>query len=108
MDQQEIKYDKKTLSCKLTSSALRERKATVITSLKKKLVIKKDIPGGFEYIFPGSDEIIDELADFIKSERLCCDFFQFSLNISGDIKEARLSITGPEGSRRFLEEELGF
>lgn len=108
MDQQEIKYHKKTLSCKLTSSALRERKATVISSLRKKLAIKKDIPGGFEYIFPGSDEIIDELVDFIKSERQCCNFFQFNLNISGDTNEVRLSITGPEGSRRFLENELGF
>ncbi|WP_119080903.1 Zn-dependent oxidoreductase [Chitinophaga alhagiae] len=95
------------LSCKLTSPALRERKATVLASLKKKILSRQELDSGYRYNFQGHDEVLDELVSFIKSERQCCDFFEFRLAVAGDGSEASLEITGPDGAKAFIETELG-
>jgi len=64
----------KELTCKLTSPELRQRKATVLASLQKKILEKKGLFHGFAYRFPGNDAVLDELIAFIKTERICCDF----------------------------------
>jgi hypothetical protein len=94
------------LSCKLTAPELQKRKATVIAELKSLVVSKQELPGGFLYRFPFTDQIFDTLTTFIKTERLCCDFFTFKLTIAGEF--ADLEISGPEGTKSFLKEEIGF
>ncbi len=37
--------------------------------------------------------MVDELTEFIKTERECCDFFTFNLAISGDKREVWLELT---------------
>lgn len=37
-----------------------------------------------KYAFKDSDETIAMLADFIKTERQCCDFFNFGLSVSAE------------------------
>ncbi len=105
-DDCEAKNKKQELTCKLTTPELRERKATVIASLKKQLLEKKELKNGFAYKFSGSDTMVDELATFVKTERACCDFFIFNLSINGDKSEAWLEITGPKGAKDFIKTEL--
>ena len=104
-DDCEAKNKKGELSCKLTSPELRKRKETVIRSLKSQLLQKKELANGYSYKFVGSDRMVDELTEFIKTERACCDFFVFNLSISGDKTEAWLEITGPKGAKDFLKDE---
>jgi len=82
------KNKKVELTCKLSSPELRKRKETVIKSLKSQVLEKNELINGYAYKFPAKDEIVDELAEFIKAERTCCDFFIFNLSISGDKSEA--------------------
>ena len=91
------------ISYKLTTPELQERKATVIASLKKQIALKRELKNGFAYRFPGSDSIVDELATFVKTERACCDFFNFDLSIRGNKTEAWLKITGPTGAKDFIK-----
>lgn len=102
----EAKSKDTELSCKLTTPALQERKATILASLKKKIKEKKELANGYAYRFEGSDAIIDELANFIKTERECCSFFTFNLSVSGDKSEAWLELKGPEGAKDFIKSEL--
>lgn len=95
------------LACKLTTAELRERKATVIASLKKQLLQKKELEDGYAFKFAGTDKLLDELTEFIKTERECCDFFTFNISVSGDKTEAWLSLTGKKGSKEFISAELG-
>ena len=95
------------LSCTLTSHELQERKSTVLKSLKSKLLQKKELEKGYAFQFPGTDEMLDELTEFIKTERACCSFFVFGLSISGDQREVWLELTGPEGAKDFISAELG-
>jgi hypothetical protein len=83
-DNCEGKNIKNVLSCKLTTPDFRERKATIIASLKKQLIEKKEIENGYAYKFKGTDEVLDELSSFIKTERVCCDFFVYGISVSGE------------------------
>lgn len=95
------------LTCKLTTAELRQRKATVIASLKNLVIEKRELPNGFAFKFHGSDDTVDALTEFIKTERRCCDFFSFDLSVSGDESEAWLRLTGPDGAKAFITDELG-
>ncbi|MDX3917155.1 MULTISPECIES: hypothetical protein [Olivibacter] len=95
------------LTCKLTSPEILERKATVIASLKNQVLEKKELSNGYTYKFKGDDNVLTELTEFIKTERLCCDFFDFGIRIAGDASTTWLSITGPEGTKTFIDTELG-
>lgn len=91
--------------CKLTSAELRERKETVLASLKSQVLERKALPNGYAFRFEGSDKIMDELSEFIKTERACCSFFNFGLVVNG--KETWLNLTGPEGTKEMIQTELG-
>jgi len=95
----------KPMTCKLTSPELRKRKEEVIAVLKTQILEKKDLTNGYAYKFNGTDETLDTLMDFIKSERKCCDFFDFKLVVAND-SFAWLEITGAEGAKQFIETEL--
>ena len=94
------------MACKLTSPELQERKATILASLKKQILERKELPMGYAYRFEGSDKMVDELTDFIKTERECCNFFTFNLSVSGDKSEAWMELKGPEGAKEFIKAEL--
>ena len=94
------------LSCKLTSPELQKRKQTILTSLRKQILFREELVNGFSFTFPGTDQMLDELIEFIKTERECCDFFIFNLLVNGDKTEACLKLTGPEGAKKFIENEL--
>jgi hypothetical protein len=95
------------VSCKLTTEELRKRKETVLESLKRQILEKKELKDGYAFKFSGTDKTADELVEFIKSERSCCNFFVFTLSFSGDGKETWLSLTGPEGAKDMISQELG-
>jgi hypothetical protein len=94
----------KPLTCKLTTPELQKRKSTVIAHLKALVVERTELQDGYSYKFEAKDEILDKLIDFIKTERMCCDFFRFELTVEENITQ--LQITGPTGAKEFLKEEV--
>ncbi len=94
------------VSCRLTSPELRKRKEEVVAVLKAKVLQKQELPDGYKYKFEATDDMLDQLIQFIKSERLCCNFFYFNLAVSDKI--VWVSITGPDGTKNFIESELEF
>lgn len=95
---------KKEVSCKLTSPELRKRKEEVIAVLKSKVLEKQELVDGYKYKFEATDDMLDQLTSFLKSERACCDFFDFNLALSDKI--VWLSITGPDGAKDFIKTEM--
>ena len=95
------------LACKLTSAELRERKATVITELKNKIVDRGETENGFKYKFDGSGNTIDQLITFIKTERVCCPFFIFNLSVTDEKDFVWLEVTGKKNVKEFIRTELG-
>jgi len=95
------------LTCTLTTEEIRHRKETVLASLKAQVVDRTELENGFAYRFAGSDAVVDELTEFIKTERACCSFFSFGLTIAGDKTYACLQLTGPPGAKEMIVQELG-
>lgn len=104
---QTYNYGCKKLACNLTSYELSERKENIIANLKTEVLAKQEIETGFRYTFKGSDAMLEQLIAFIKSERICCPFFTFSLTIEDNNSVAILTITGPEGAKEFIISDLG-
>lgn len=96
------------LSCRLTSPELRERKATVIATLKQLILERQEIHNGFRYRFHCSDEVLDQINGFIKTERLCCDFFNFNITVADQDSPVWLELSGPDGAKEFILNEIGF
>ncbi|CAN5399727.1 hypothetical protein BH09BAC3_BH09BAC3_37420 [soil metagenome] len=96
------------VTCKLTTPELQERKVTVIAEVKKLVVERNETKTGMRYKFNDSDKTIDLLTSFIKTERLCCDFFIFTLVIGREEGSVWLDLSGPEGTKDFIETEIGF
>lgn len=92
------------LVCKLTTPELQERKKTILGDLKKIMIQKKETESGFEYRFAATDDTLDLLTAFIKTERLCCDFFSYRLSLNNSV--LLLELTGPEGVKEFIKTEL--
>lgn len=92
--------------CKLSSNELRIRKETVLASLKKQVLDKKELTNGFAFKFPATDQVMDELTSFVKSERVCCSFFNFEISTTAGGKETWLKLTGPNGTKEMIAAEL--
>lgn len=99
--------NEKNLTCKLTSKELRDRKETVLAELRKKILVKVELENGFQYSFEGTDEMVDQLTLFVKTERQCCDFFDYQIQVKGSADKTDLKITGPQGVKGFIRDELG-
>ena len=103
-----LNLEEAKLSCKLTTPELQQRKATVVAELKKLMLERVEVNNGYRYKFDGSDKMLDLLNSFIKTERLCCDFFTFTLTASDDKNFTLLDLTGPEGVKEFIKHEIDF
>lgn len=94
--------------CKLTSPEFINRKLTVIAVLKKLVIASRETDHGYAYQFGGSNETLDQLIEFIKTERQCCDFFTFTFTIEKETNFILLELAGPPGCKEFIRAELEF
>ncbi len=94
--------------CKLTSPELQKRKEVVLQSLREQVIEKHELPNGYSFKFSSEDLMLDELTEFIKTERQCCNFFTFNLIVNGKENFSWLEITGGEGVKEFIVGELEF
>ena len=67
------------------------------------MIDKKELENGYAFKFPGVDKMLDELIEFIKTERECCDFFTFNLSIGSDKSYVWLSLTEKEGAKNLSQ-----
>ena len=78
----------------------------MLASLKRQVLERKELPDGYSFRFPGTDQVLDELIEFIKTERTCCEFFHFTLSVNSDKQAVWLTLTGTEGVKAFITTEL--
>ena len=93
------------LTCTLSTPEFQKRKTEVLKVLAAKILEKKEFENGFSFRFSGSDEMLDKLLDFIKTERECCSFFSFTLSVPSQ-SDVWLNITGPQNAKDFITTEL--
>lgn len=59
---------------------------------------------GYEFEF--EDALFDDLARWVANERRCCPFLRFTLDLHPAGGPIGLTMSGPEGTRAFIEAEM--
>jgi len=95
------------IACSLTAPELHERRCAVLEFLRRHGRGQRPLPNGYRLCFEQSDDVMVSLAALIETERACCPFLTFQLIVEPDHGPVSLELTGPAGTREFLEAELG-
>ncbi|MBL4865306.1 MAG: hypothetical protein JKY67_02895 [Pseudomonadales bacterium] len=76
----------------------------VLDSIKQVL----EIENGYKLRFSHSEEDYVLVSDWLYLERKCNGFLRFNLSIESNEGPVWLEVSGPAGTKDFLETELGF
>lgn len=82
-----------------------------VALLKRLFAIKQEVrelPDGYAFRYAAASVTIQELAEFIANEKLCCPFFDFALRVEREEGPLWLELTGREGVKAFIKLEFGF
>ena len=63
-----------------------------------------ELENGYQFAYPGEAGGAMRLAEFVVAERSCCPFFRFELDFQPGRGDVLLRVTGPEGTKQFLNE----
>jgi hypothetical protein len=90
------------IACALTPEALRTRREGVLTDLARCAVSRDDLSNGLRLEFSPSAETLNLIARAVEAERHCCRFLRFGMIVEPDGGPVFLELTGPAGTRDFV------
>jgi hypothetical protein len=94
------------VACTLTEPELAARRAGVLGDVRRRALEARWLADGVQLRFPADTETLALLATFVDLERRCCAFLRFELTVEPGGGPAWLTLTGPPGTRDFLQSEL--
>ena len=93
--------------CTLTESELRERRRTVLDSIKEVALDVAPIPGGYSYRFVQRSEVLPQISRLVDLERQCCRFLTFIIIVEAGEQPIRLEVKGPPEATRIIKDLFG-
>jgi hypothetical protein len=91
------------IACSLTDPEFQRRRQELLKTFETALLETKELEDGYGYRFPSDGDWIAELAQLITFERACCPFLRFNLRLEPANGPLWLELTGPEGTKDFLQ-----
>jgi hypothetical protein len=88
------------------SETQRERYKELTHKLNGSRQAVKELSDGYAFRFKADSLLIQDAAEFIVYERLCCSFFNFELAIEADTNRLRLNLRGQKGIKEFIRAEF--
>lgn len=85
----------------------RPRHVSLSQQLFSAVTAVDELPNGYRFRFGEKPELLPQLAEFIRVERLCCPFFGFTMEVEPDGGGIWLALTGREGIKPFITAEIG-
>jgi len=95
------------IACNLNDSDFQERRAGLLGTVKAGVVETKELEDGYAYHFPSDVSWLATLANLITVERACCPFLRFNLRLEPAEGPIWLELTGPPGTKDFLNSIFG-
>lgn len=86
--------------------ALREQHEWITRSLFAAVEEVQELSDGYAFRLPSENEILQNAAQWIANERLCCPFFTFALRLEPQGAALWLSLTGSEDVKAFIPMEF--
>ena len=85
----------------------RERYRALRRRLSEDFMEAREMEDGYAFRHSSEAEVLVALAEYVSLERLCCPFFDFTIEVGRDAGEVWLGMTGPEGVKGILEAAMG-
>lgn len=91
------------LACDFTAmdDEQRERYRALRRRLGEDFQEARELEDGYAFRHSSGAGVLIALAEYVSLERLCCPFFDFTIEVRRD--EVWLRMTGPEGAKQILE-----
>lgn len=84
----------------------RERYDAITRTLKDARRDLRELDDGYAFRFKAESQIIQDAAEFIVYERLCCPFFDFELSVENADNSLWLRLRGQDGIKEFIRSEF--
>ena len=94
--------DELPVACCLSSEELRQRETTLVAQFKSIVGHVEELQNGYAFRMHGDPNSLAVIADLISAERECCPFLTFELLAEPKLGPFVLRVTGPVGSKEFL------
>jgi hypothetical protein len=91
------------IACTLSPEALKARRENLPDALVQRSTERTELPDGLRLRFTADAQLLAEIARTVDAERLCCRFLTFTIIVSPDGGPITLDLTGPTGTREFLD-----
>jgi hypothetical protein len=93
------------LACDLTAIPASDREEHILTAPQLFATAQEvlDLPDGYSFRFLNEPGKFMAIAKYIENERLCCPFFNFSLEIQANQGALWVGLTGGEGAKELLK-----
>lgn len=66
----------------------------------------RELSDGYAFRLPPRSDVLLKVAEFISLERLCCPFLRFTLEVEAEGGPVWIRLTGREGVKAFVREEV--
>jgi hypothetical protein len=91
------------IACTLTPETIRLRRTALLPGLLGRAESREMLPDGYRVRFAATGDILTAVANTIDAERQCCRFLRFVVTVEPDGGPILVDITGPRGTREFLD-----
>lgn len=95
------------VACSLTEPEFQERRRGVLEKIRGAVAEVRETEDGYAYRFPSDGTWVMELANLVALERRCCPFLRFGIIVEPGGGPVWLELTGPQGTKEFLESVFG-
>jgi hypothetical protein len=95
------------IACTLLDIERQQRRSLVLDRVSARVQERQPLDDGYALRFAGDDAVLAELIQLIQLERQCCAFLRFRLTIEPGGGPVWLELTGPAGTKSFLDSALG-
>jgi hypothetical protein len=89
--------------CTLQPGELNARANQLLPGVVAAAKVRYAVENGFRFEFRPDSEVLASIVRMIDAERQCCQFRRFQLTIEAAGGPVVLDVTGPPGSREFLD-----
>ena len=93
------------LACGLTGQEKTGRLRELAQMLSQRIGDVRELDNGYELPYPGTDESLAAVTEFIALERECCPFLTFELVLEPQRGPLTVRMRGPPGVKEFLRGE---
>ena len=91
------------IACSLNPIEFLRRRDTLLPGVVASAESSEPLPDGARWRFRPSSHLMLALATMIDAERRCCPFLRFQVVAEADNGPIWLDVTGPAGTRDFLD-----